>query len=182
MHLQTLTTTLALAGVGMSLPTTSGNNQESAAAPLPLSKRSAADTILMIMPTSGSCSGRGDECVTADVAAPYLVSGMTHYSVSTAMEQAGILSLVAYESNEMQYKKNLNNAASGQGTSNEQSGTFNLEFANTFAELKALGLTTSNVLDYVTNNTYNFWTVSSLKKKKKKGKGNQPLANFWKKL
>lgn len=113
------------------------------------------------MPLSSSCADRGDECVTAEVAAPYFVSGMNHYGVSTAIEQAGILALVAYESGQMQYKINTNsaNAASGQGTSNEQSGTFNLEFANTFDELKGLGLTTSNVLDYVTKNTYNFWTV-----------------------
>lgn len=41
-----------------------------------------------------------------------------------------------------------------------QSGDFNVEYANTFPELKELNLNTSNVLDHVTSNEYNFATVS----------------------
>lgn len=42
-----------------------------------------------------------------------------------------------------------------------QGGAFNVEYANTFPELAKLNLTTSNVLDYVTKDQYNFATVSS---------------------
>lgn len=161
----------ALAGAASAMPTVTLPKDKETRTVQP--RGSAADTVIAIMPLSTSCDGRGDECVTAAVAGPLLASGMSHYGVNTAIEQAGILSLVAYESVEMQYKINQNptNAASGQGTSNEQSGVFNLQFANTFDELKDLGLTTGSVLDHVTDNKYNFWTVSfppppSPKKKK----------------
>lgn len=175
MQLQLLISSLAWAAATLAAPTattttTNGDGPSTAGVPRRLHggtrtlprRGTGAETIAAIMPLSTSCAGRGDECVTAEVAAPYLASGLDHYGVTTAIEQAGILALVAYESVEMQYKRNTNTAAAagGQGSSNEQSGAFNLEFANSFDELKALGLTTSNVLDYVTNNTYNFWTVS----------------------
>lgn len=41
-----------------------------------------------------------------------------------------------------------------------QGGEFNVEYANTFPELAKLNLTTSNVLNYVTTDKYNFATVS----------------------
>lgn len=81
----------------------------------------AAGTIKIIMPLSVSCAGRGDECTTADVAAPYLAASMETYGVTTGYEQAGILALISYESNQLQYKTNLNpeHKAAGQGTANE---------------------------------------------------------------
>lgn len=81
----------------------------------------AAATVMAIMPQSVSCAGRGDECTTAAVAAPYLVDAMYEYGVVTGYEQAGILALIAYESVEMRYKVNQNaaNRAAGQGTANE---------------------------------------------------------------
>lgn len=42
-----------------------------------------------------------------------------------------------------------------------QGGEFNVEYANTFPELAKLNLSTSNVLDHVTVDKYNFATVSS---------------------
>lgn len=170
MQLHILISSLAWAATTLAAPTATTNGEGPASVPRRLHgtrtlprRGTGAETVAAIMPLSTSCAGRGDECVTADVAAPYLASGFNHYGVTTAIEQAGILALVAYESVEMEYKRNTNEtaAAGGQGTSNEQSGEFNLEFANSFDELKALGLTTSNVLDYVTKNTYNFWTVST---------------------
>lgn len=104
---------LAFAGVVLCLP--------KATVPRALSRRdgTAADTLIIIMPDSASCSGRGDECVTADVAAPFLVESMEKYKVSTGKEQAGILALIAYESQQLRYKKNLLHSADGQGTANE---------------------------------------------------------------
>lgn len=170
MQLQTLTCSLALASAILALPTatrTNTNTNNEQAPPLRATRTldtrdSGVDLVIAIMPSSTSCAGRGDECVTADVAAPLLANGLAHYGVTTGVEQAGILALVAFESVEMQYKYNTNAdaAAGGKGTSNQQSGGFNVEFANTFDELSGLGLTESNVLDYVTKNKYNFWTVS----------------------
>lgn len=81
----------------------------------------AAGTIKIIMPASVSCANRGDECTTADVAAPYLAASMDTYGVKTGYEQAGILALISYESNQLQYKTNLvpEHKAAGQGTANE---------------------------------------------------------------
>lgn len=41
-----------------------------------------------------------------------------------------------------------------------QSGDFNVQYANTFEELKSLGLTAATVLRNVTADQYNFATVS----------------------
>lgn len=115
MQFHSLTTTLALAGVGLSLPTA----VEKLTPTRTWDKRDVASTIVAIMPSSTSCDGRGDECTTAQDAVEYLTGSMSEYSVSTAIEQAGLLSLIAYESVEMQYKKNLDQAAqTGRGTVN----------------------------------------------------------------
>lgn len=108
MQLCTLTVALALAGVGLALPTQT------------LTRRSSAVQIIeTIMPSSTSCSGRGDECTTATDAAPYLIDSMAEYGIGSPVEMAGILSIIAYESGEMQYKKNTNQAANpGRGTAN----------------------------------------------------------------
>lgn len=111
MQFQYLTTLLAFAGAALALPTATTPTKT-------LGKREATQVLLDIMPSSSSCDGRGDECRTATQAASHLVQGMTKWKTTAPMEQAGILALIAYESLEMQYKKNLNNAAAGQGTSN----------------------------------------------------------------
>lgn len=153
---------LALAGATLALPTPTTNTNNDAPHHLATRTLSPIQVLTAIMPSSTSCSGRGDQCVTGEVALTHLQSGMDNYGVTSKMEQAGILALVAYESEELMYKRNTDAtaAAGGKGTSNEQSGTYNLEFANTFPELESLGLTTSNVLDHITANKYNFWTVS----------------------
>lgn len=115
MQLQTITAALALAGVGLSLPT----RVDSLTPTRTWDKRDVASTIVAIMPSSTSCDGRGDECTTAEDAVEYLTGSMAQYDISTAVEQAGLLALMAYESVEMQYKKNLDQAAqTGRGTAN----------------------------------------------------------------
>ncbi|KAI3401657.1 hypothetical protein diail_9321 [Diaporthe ilicicola] len=151
MQFQYLTTLLAFTGAALALPTATTPTKS-------LGKREATQVLLDIMPSSSSCSGRGDQCRTAEQAAPHLVDAMTKYSIASDMEQAGILSLIAYESLEMQYSKNLNNAAAGQGTSNMQMGTFNVQYASSIPELAAKSPTTSTVLDLVTADEYNFGT------------------------
>lgn len=155
MQLTTLLTTVAVAGTALALPT----------APAPtrtLAKRDSTQVILDIMPSSSSCAGRGTQCRTAAEAAPHLVQAMEDYGVGTSAEQAGILALVAYESGELQYSRNLDaaSAASGQGTSNMQQGRWNLEYAAGIAALAAesVSVTAANVLDLVTRDEYNFGT------------------------
>lgn len=117
MHMQTLTATLALAGTALSLPT---GEQALLKPSRTVARRGAAAVVEAIMPSSTSCSGRGDECTTADVAGPVLADSMSHYGIASGIAQAGILSLVAYESNELQYRKNLDQSSQlGRGTVNE---------------------------------------------------------------
>ncbi|KKY34837.1 hypothetical protein UCDDA912_g05199 [Diaporthe ampelina] len=147
-----------------------------------LGKREATKVLEAIMPKSSSCEGRGDQCRTASQAAPYLVQAMTKYKTTAPMEQAGILSLVAYESLEMQYSKNLNNAAAGQGTSNMQMGSYNVQYASSIAELAAKSPTESTVLDLVTDDKYNFgtgpWFYSTQCESAKSATGGEPDAWF----
>lgn len=117
MYAATLTTALfALAGTVSSRPSSCGRTFNTRNG-----NGTAADTVLAIMPQSVSCEGRGDECATADGAAPYLAGSMSQYRVTSSAEQAGILALIAYESIELQYRTNQNaeQKALGRGTANE---------------------------------------------------------------
>lgn len=111
MQFQYLTTLLALTGAALSVPTATKCASTQTLLP--------TKALLDIMPSSSSCANRGDECRTAAQAAPYLRDAMIKYNTTQPMEKAGILSIIAYESEEMRYKKNLNNAAAGQGTCNQ---------------------------------------------------------------
>lgn len=111
MQFQYLTTLLAFTGAALALPTAITPTKS-------LNKRLTTQAITEIMPSSASCSGRGDQCRTAAQAAPLFEKAFSDYGIEKDVEKAGILALVAYESLEMQYSKNLVNAAAGQGTSN----------------------------------------------------------------
>lgn len=116
MHVHMFSTALAFAGTALALPTM----EETRIPTRTVSKRGAAAVVEAIMPKSTDCSSRGDECATADVAGPVLADSMTHFGITSGAAQAGILSLVAYESNELQYRKNLDQSAQlGRGTVNE---------------------------------------------------------------
>lgn len=82
-------------------------------------KHLTAGILVEIMPLSSSCEGRGGECRTAEQALPYFNKAMSKYNTTLDVEKAGILALVGFESADMQYKRNQNNAANGQGTSNQ---------------------------------------------------------------
>ncbi|CAN8100587.1 unnamed protein product [Discula destructiva] len=159
MQLHTLTEALALAlalaGVGLALPT--GNHALPARA---LGKRGWFSTAVIeaIMPKSTSCDNRGDECTTGAVAAQYLHRAVLKYGVTTDIEKAGIAALIAYESGELQYKKNLDQAAQpGRGTANMQSGALNVQYA---ADLGMGSYTTGNVLDLTSDDTFNFYSAA----------------------
>lgn len=80
-----------------------------------------AATIVAIMPDSASCTGQGDECATAALAAPYLGKSLDDYGVASAYERAGVLALMAYESVQLRYRTNSNaeEKAKGRGTANQ---------------------------------------------------------------
>lgn len=117
MQFQYLATLLALTGAALSAPTATRTQSKCQ----PTQTLLSAQTVVDIMPKSSSCDGRGDECRTAAQAFNYLGNAMIKYNTTKPMEQAGILALVALESGQMQYKKNLDatEAAGGKGTSNQ---------------------------------------------------------------
>ncbi|RDW88159.1 hypothetical protein BP6252_00191 [Coleophoma cylindrospora] len=106
-----------------------------------LSRRAAtaASQILQIAPTSNTCSGAtyADECETAAQAAPYLISAMQTYSITSAAEIAALLSLVAYETGDFKYSTNHfpSPGRPGQGTRNMQMATYNLLYAQSISAL-----------------------------------------------
>lgn len=144
--------------------------QATTASPILPRASSAVSIIEAIMPLSTSCAGRGTECDTATQAAPFLISAMQQYGVRTAGEIAGLLSLVAYESVQMQYKHNVSPGRPGQGTSNMMEIQFVLPYAQSISALasqvktitggaaaSALSTDQANaVLALVTPDEYNF--------------------------
>jgi hypothetical protein len=103
----------------------------------PISTRDTANTaaaqLLVIAPTSNTCSGAPvpSECATADQAAPYLIQAMANYSITSPAEIAALLSVIAYESGDFKYNTNHYPAPGrpGQGTRNMQMANYNLEYA-----------------------------------------------------
>ncbi|KAJ5972777.1 uncharacterized protein N7479_002695 [Penicillium vulpinum] len=112
MHLQTLLLSLTLT---FTIQTT--------ATPLPFSlfTHSAALTesqLLAIAPTSKSCTkapAKG-ECATAKQAAKFISKSFDKYKVTSQAEQAAIISLMAFESEDFKYNKNHFPGVAGQGS------------------------------------------------------------------
>lgn len=126
----------ALASAASFLPPTSFPNLASRAA-----GASAASQLLIIAPTSNTCSGAPfpSECATADQAAPYLISAMSQYSVTSPPEIAALLSLVAYETGDFKYAINHypSPGRPGQGTRNMQMPNYNLLYAKSIPALSS---------------------------------------------
>lgn len=123
---------------------------------------SAAAIIAAIMPSSTSCDGAAypADCATNVEAAPYFISAMQSYNITSSAQMAGVLALVAYESGELKYRHNVYPGTPGQGTSNMQSLAYNTLYATAHAELAA-GLTAAagdpnSILALVTPDAYNF--------------------------
>jgi hypothetical protein len=100
---------------------------------------SAASMLLIIAPTSGSCSGApfSDECATNVEAAPYLITAMSTYGITSPSEIAAVLSLIAYETGDFKYNINHYPAPGrpGQGTRNMQMANYNLLYAKSIPSL-----------------------------------------------
>lgn len=97
----------------------------------------AAQQLLTIAPTSGTCSGSpfADECATNEQAAPFLIDAMVKYDISTPSEIAAVLSVVAFESGDFKYNINHFPGRPGQGTRAMLMPAFVREYAQSIPEL-----------------------------------------------
>ncbi|EJT81274.1 hypothetical protein GGTG_01258 [Gaeumannomyces tritici R3-111a-1] len=130
----------------------------------------AADLIEGTMPDSKTCDlAKFPQCTTAADAAPYFIEAMSTYKIYDYWEIAAVVSLTAMESASLKYKQPASPSSDkGKGTSNMQSGAFNLKFAKSIPELASRvseitgGSETptdaqkSEVLKLVQANDYNF--------------------------
>ncbi|KAI1360008.1 hypothetical protein F5Y08DRAFT_344126 [Xylaria arbuscula] len=127
-----------------------------------------ADMIAAIAPTSTSCATT-DECRTNVQVVDPFNAAFEKYGLNAAGQKAAVLALTSLESAEYVYKHNVSPGNPGQGTSNMQSFTFNLEYAQSIPELKsqpavtAIGNAASAtaaqmnaVLDLLKDDKYNF--------------------------
>ncbi|KAI0098754.1 hypothetical protein GGR51DRAFT_565455 [Nemania sp. FL0031] len=144
----TLSAGLALAGM-------------TTAAPAPTN---AADQIAVVAPASKSCAS-STECRTNVQASQPFIDAFTKYNLKAPGQIAAVLALTAFESVNYQYKHNISPGRPGQGTSNMQMISYNIEYANSIPELKskvaALGdISTpdkqNQLLALVTDDKYNF--------------------------
>jgi hypothetical protein len=112
---------------------------------------SAASMLLIIAPTSGSCDNAPapGECATNGEAAPYLITAMSQYNITSPQEIAALLSLIAFESGDFKYNTNHYPAPGrpGQGTRNMQMANYNLLYARSIpaltSQLNAITTSTS---------------------------------------
>jgi hypothetical protein len=104
---------------------------------LQIREATAASIIQQISPASASCAGApaAGECVTADQAAPYLISAMVNYKLYSPGQIAAVLSLIAFETGDLKYNKNHYPGRPGQGTRNMQMPQYNLLYARSIPEL-----------------------------------------------
>lgn len=127
----------------------------------------AAPIIEHAAPKSVKCDPKNDECRTAKQAAPFITQGFYDHGIYDVKEMAAVISLMAFESGDFQYKRNAFPGRPGQGTANMQMAKFNLLYAQSIPELKekwgavktvegASNSTLSDLLDDVTDDKYNF--------------------------
>ncbi|KAH7016291.1 uncharacterized protein B0I36DRAFT_298607 [Microdochium trichocladiopsis] len=129
----------------------------------------AADIVAQIAPSSKTCAD-ARQCRTNVQVGTAMVEAFQAYDIYEPVAMASILALIALESVEFRYKRNLQstNPAQeqefhwGQGTSNMQVYKYNLEFAKSFNKLKGQVIpgdtmeAKNRVLDLVTADEYNF--------------------------
>ncbi|KAI0490163.1 hypothetical protein F4859DRAFT_182478 [Xylaria cf. heliscus] len=149
---------LGLAGITTAAPLTARDG------------KSAADIILAIAPSSGTCAADKTECRTNQQVAPWMIKAMDQYGINTPAAIAAVLALTAFES--VNYVFSTNQGGNlGQGTSNMQMYKYNLLYAQSIPalsdKLNALGTpeallvasdkqTMNGVRDLVRADEYNF--------------------------
>ncbi|KAJ5715109.1 uncharacterized protein N7483_012290 [Penicillium malachiteum] len=121
--------------------------------------------ILQIAPTSNTCENppAEGECATASQAAKFISQSFNTYEVSSKAEQAAVIGLMAFESEDFKYNKNHFPGTPGQGITarNMQSPTFNKKYASSISALKdklaAVENSPADLLDLLRDNeTYDF--------------------------
>lgn len=128
---------------------------------------SAVPIIEKIAPKSKSCTTNSTDCRTASQAAPFIALGMWEYRIFSTREMAAVVSLIAFESGDFQYKRNMFPGRPGQGTANMQMAKYNLMYAKQIEGVKdkvkdvqsVEGLSDDElnaILDLVTPDEYNF--------------------------
>lgn len=134
---------------------------------LSLAQLYAADVIATIAPKSESCPSKEEDCRTAEQIGPFLVQSFQDYGIYNPNEMAAIISLMAFESGDFHYKRNMFPGRPGQGTANMQMAPFNLAYAKTIDGVKDKvkdiestdGMTDdelNDLLDLVTPDEHNF--------------------------
>lgn len=122
---------------------------------------SAELQILEIAPTSNTCAGAPfpSECATASQAAPYLISAMGAFGITSPPEIAALLSVMAYESGDFKYNTNHYPAPGrpGQGTRNMQMANYNLLYAKSIPALSSSlsAITTASTTDGLSDDQLN---------------------------
>ncbi|KAJ5753726.1 uncharacterized protein N7511_007879 [Penicillium nucicola] len=116
-----------------------------------------------IAPQSTSCDNppAEGECATGKQAAKFTSQSFDTYQVTNKAEQAAIISLMAFESDDFRYNKNHFPGVAGQGTRNMQSPAFNKKYASSLPALSDQLAAVSNdpaaLLDLLRNNgAYDF--------------------------
>lgn len=139
-----------------------------ALAALAVAQLPAVSIVEQIAPASKSCADASNkECRTAKQAAPWIAEGMTRYGIYHVNEMAAVISLMAFESVNFEFKTNQVPGRPGQGTANMQMAEFNLMYANSINTVKAgVANVTSvdglpeeelnRILSLVTPDEYNF--------------------------
>ncbi|KAL2001149.1 hypothetical protein VTN02DRAFT_2173 [Thermoascus thermophilus] len=126
-----------------------------AATTSPISPRDDTYTIttaqlLTIAPASNTCANAPapDQCATAAQAAPLISASFQRYGVTSRAEQAAVVGLMAFESAQFRYNRNVDPGVPGQGTRNMQSPTFNARYAAAL-NLNTTGKDPAAVLDLI---------------------------------
>ncbi|TQV92966.1 hypothetical protein IF1G_08269 [Cordyceps javanica] len=158
-------TTLQLAGIVIAAPAPASSG--TASGPPAAGPSLTADMIKAIAPGSASCRKDEPDARSAGQAVGFIAKSMQDNGVTDPREVAAVLSLMAFESGDFRYKRNVFPGRPGQGTANMQMANFNLLYAQSLpavrdqvADVKTTdGLPADKlnaILDLVTPDEYNF--------------------------
>lgn len=107
MHQTTLLLPLTLPFLASAAPTIRSSNTQI-----------TAQQIQQIAPKSSTCDNppAKGECATADQAAPNIAKSFENYGVTSRAEQAAVIALMAFESDDFRFSRNQVPGVEGQGS------------------------------------------------------------------
>ena len=117
--------------------------------------------LLSIVPSASSCVGATspNECATAAQALDPILVAFSQYKVTSAPEQAALLSWIAFESGEFKYQRSHYPGTPGQGTRCMISPAFVKRYVASIPALASSAASTSDpaaMLDLVLSDQYSF--------------------------